>query len=341
MTRTRRATASNSAGLCRGIAIGALWAIALAAAAQPGPPGFALREGPVVLHAGTKCLDVNEPQVRSNGARVQLWDCDGRPSQVWRFERGRIVSLASGRCLDVHGPDAGFNGARVQVYDCNGSPNQAWRYERGLLVGQVDGRCLDVHAPDVDRNAAHVQTWDCHGAANQQWGVEPVAPAARDVEAGPIWSTDDANQKCPAVCSPARWNGQWHTTVPGTMSVCNCVAGGPPWPQPAPGGAVPPVDAGPRPMGERRFEEFMRTMDAEPFPRGKMGVVESAARDNWFFVAQLRRIVDALTFPSDKMRAVEIVAPRVVDRENAFSLLGAFTFDSEKEQARKIFERLK
>lgn len=46
-----------------------------------------------------------------------------------------------------------------------------------------------------------------------------------DADAGPIWNNDDAQGKCPPVCAAydATWNGQWKTTVSGTMSVCGCV----------------------------------------------------------------------------------------------------------------------
>lgn len=42
------------------------------------------------------------------------------------------------------------------------------------------------------------------------------------IEAGPIWSQMDAEKKCPAVAKSngGSWNGQWRTTVPGRMSVC-------------------------------------------------------------------------------------------------------------------------
>jgi len=42
------------------------------------------------------------------------------------------------------------------------------------------------------------------------------------VEAGPIWSQSDAQKKCPEVAKAngLAWNGQWRTTVPGRMSVC-------------------------------------------------------------------------------------------------------------------------
>jgi hypothetical protein len=48
---------------------------------------------------------------------------------------------------------------------------------------------------------------------------------AVDINAGPIWSNDDAQQKCPRVCSGLRWNGQWTTTQWGQMSECGTTAG--------------------------------------------------------------------------------------------------------------------
>jgi hypothetical protein len=42
------------------------------------------------------------------------------------------------------------------------------------------------------------------------------------VNAGPIWNQADAEKKCPQVATSSGgvWNGQWRTTVPGKMSVC-------------------------------------------------------------------------------------------------------------------------
>lgn len=44
----------------------------------------------------------------------------------------------------------------------------------------------------------------------------------RGVEAGPIWSKSDAERKCPEVAKAnyGVWTGEWSTTVPGRMSVC-------------------------------------------------------------------------------------------------------------------------
>ena len=42
------------------------------------------------------------------------------------------------------------------------------------------------------------------------------------VDAGPIWNQFDADRKCPQVARDVggRWTGQWKTTRPGQMSVC-------------------------------------------------------------------------------------------------------------------------
>ncbi|NEO17388.1 MULTISPECIES: mannan-binding lectin [unclassified Moorena] len=63
-----------------------------------------------------------------------------------------------------------------------------------------------------------------------EWGEMSVCQCAKSpvaIEAGPIWSNDDAQGKCPTTCSDAgfgyEWDGQWWTTEWGEMSVCECV----------------------------------------------------------------------------------------------------------------------
>lgn len=59
------------------------------------------------------------------------------------------------------------------------------------------------------------------------FGLPAVSTTPQDVNAGPIFSNQQAQQVCPGVCTKAsgNWNGQWTTTVPGQMSVCGCL----PW----------------------------------------------------------------------------------------------------------------
>jgi len=83
--------------------------------------------------------------------------------------------------------------------------------------------------------AAHLGTW------NGQWttvipgemsvcgctyNVPPTGGSSFtiDVPAGPIFSNEDAQTKCPIACASygGTWNGQWTTVVQGLMSVCGC-----------------------------------------------------------------------------------------------------------------------
>jgi hypothetical protein len=74
------------------------------------------------------------------------------------------------------------------------------------------------------------------GGGNCAGYPEPVT--ACSINAGPIWNQTHANQVCPGVCGNVGWwTGQWTTTVPGSMSVCQCrsvprnVEAGPIWDQ--------------------------------------------------------------------------------------------------------------
>ncbi len=53
----------------------------------------------------------------------------------------------------------------------------------------------------------------------------PPPPQRCEVRAGPVWNDTHARQVCHNLCSRAgarRFTGQWHTTVQGVMSVCEC-----------------------------------------------------------------------------------------------------------------------
>lgn len=311
--------------------------LALPAAAQPRSAAdmvFAIQQGAL-------CLDVNPAQARVSGARAMMIVCDGRASQGWRLDRGRIVNAAIGRCLDLHEPDLGTSGGRIQLADCQDSAQQAWRQDRAQWMSMADGRCLEVAPVEAGFSGARVQSGDCRPGAPQAFALEPQArsaAAARDVEAGPIFSQAQAQDRCPAVCAPQRWTGHWRTTVPGRMSVCNCTLG-----EPAPVAGTPsrPAPAGPVPIADARLDALLRAIEVEAFSTSKLAVLQAAAGDHRFTIAQLRRIVEAFTFSSDRIKAVELVAPRVLDRQNAFELSSAFGFDSERQQVRAIFERLR
>ncbi|UQA57521.1 mannan-binding lectin [Polyangium aurulentum] len=84
----------------------------------------------------------------------------------------------------------------------------------------ANGKCPSTcNGVNMDWNG---QWWTTVSGSMSVCQCSPRPPVA--VEAGPIWSGYDANGKCPSTCSNTgrRWTGQWWTTVPGAMSVCEC-----------------------------------------------------------------------------------------------------------------------
>jgi hypothetical protein len=108
--------------------------------------------------------------------------------------------------------------------------------QRGSL--RLANTVMETTFQDVDISSQFVSNcFGCHGYQADQSNTLPSSSLSHsfdaimrglctqpaDVEAGPIWSNDDAQDKCPQVCSShGGWNGQWTTTEPGTMSVCGC-----------------------------------------------------------------------------------------------------------------------
>ncbi len=118
-----------------------------------------------------KCLDVHAPDQRINGAKVQVWDCNGTAQQTWGMQ-GKTIRSSAGKCLDVHAPDQQSNGGRIQVWDCNGSLQQQFEWDGRMRVIRTGaGKCVDVHAPDQQSNGGRVQVWDCNNTQQQTWDV--------------------------------------------------------------------------------------------------------------------------------------------------------------------------
>ena len=132
----------------------------------PPPPtgGSALRS-----NFSGRCIDI--PGANPvDGARLQIWDCNGTAAQQWTFNSDGTVR-AHGQ---VHGrrPAAGTaNGTPIQLVTCNGTGAQRFTLTAaGDLVNVPANRCVDI----TDRNTANgaqLQLWDCTGGANQKWTV--------------------------------------------------------------------------------------------------------------------------------------------------------------------------
>lgn len=88
-----------------------------------------------------------------------------------------------------------------------------------------------------------------------------------------------------------------------------------------------------RPMDPWEFQRLLAAVRDQPFGDDRLLVIELAARDHLFSVAQVVGLLDSLTFGSEKLDALRLLAPLIVDRANRFEIVGAFTFSSERREA--------
>lgn len=102
----------------------------------------------------------------------------------------------------------------------------------------------------------------------------------------------------------------------------------PPPPPPAP--VVQPID-------NQRLQMLTQAMVREAFPKDKLRVLNDfTSRNNYFLVSQMRQLMEQFSFSNDRLEAVRLLWPRVLDRENGFQLYQAFPFSNDKQKLRQI-----
>jgi hypothetical protein len=109
-----------------------------------------------------------------------------------------------------------------------------------------------------------------------------------------------------------------------------------PRPQPQPQPPPPPPPPVVYPITEDQLQQLSKAIGRESFGDGKLRVLEAAAAQQYFLVPQVLKLLQRFTFSSDRLTAMRVLWPRVLDRENAYQLYGAFTFSNEKDELRKI-----
>jgi len=97
--------------------------------------------------------------------------------------------------------------------------------------------------------------------------------------------------------------------------------------------------SGPSSMSTTEFQQLIDNVKAEGFADDKTSVVRIAAKSKYFSISQLIQLLDLFSFSDDKINIVQIVYPRVVDKDNAHNLLGAFTYSDDKDQVEQIISR--
>ncbi len=101
----------------------------------------------------------------------------------------------------------------------------------------------------------------------------------------------------------------------------------------------PPPPPTPAPMSEERFASLLGQLDAESFSDDKLDILHTSFKDNYFSVSQVSLIMDRFDMDDNKVQAVAILYPHIVDRENCFKLLTKVTFGDSKDRLKEIITK--
>jgi hypothetical protein len=119
---------------------------------------------------GGQCADVIGDDSGTDGAVVDLWNCQSNAiDQHWTHNSDDSLSTL-GRCLDIDG-DGTAVGTKVELWDCNGVGGQKWvQQANGSLLNPQSGLCLDDPS-DNPANGTQLQIYTCNGTAAQVFAV--------------------------------------------------------------------------------------------------------------------------------------------------------------------------
>jgi hypothetical protein len=89
-------------------------------------------------------------------------------------------------------------------------------------------------------------------------------------------------------------------------------------------------------MSESDFNMLMNKVKAESFSEDQLRVIRTATKNANYNVAQIVRMIDTMTYSDDKIEALRIMYPKVVDPKNNYQILDAMTYSADKEKAEEI-----
>lgn len=88
------------------------------------------------------------------------------------------------------------------------------------------------------------------------------------------------------------------------------------------------------------FQSLENQVESASFSSEKFSVIRLAAQRSTFTADQIKKLLSDISFASDQIEALEILAPRLEDPSRSFIILDSFTFQSTKSEAQEILTRL-
>lgn len=100
-------------------------------------------------------------------------------------------------------------------------------------------------------------------------------------------------------------------------------------------------DSTPEPIREEDLAEFLKVLEGSGLGDTKVDMIAEFAVSNWFTVDQVGYIVETLPFGDNKVDAILMLYPHLVDPENAYLLYEYVTFSDDRERLRQGLDALR
>ena len=115
-------------------------------------------------------------------------------------------------------------------------------------------------------------------------------------------------------------------------------------PPPPPAHTFTPAPPPPPPraaMSGARFNHFIGQVRAQAIDRGKLAVISTGSAANFFYARQVVTLLNSLATGRNRLKALQFLAPRVLDHQNVYTLVGAFYTGRDKKKAQRIIQRIR
>lgn len=89
-------------------------------------------------------------------------------------------------------------------------------------------------------------------------------------------------------------------------------------------------------MSPSKFSSLLSQIESESFSDDKFSILKTVVRENYFTVAQLSQIMKKFSMDDDKVKAVRIIYPHTIDKENGYKLISNVTFSDSKDNLKEI-----
>lgn len=89
-------------------------------------------------------------------------------------------------------------------------------------------------------------------------------------------------------------------------------------------------------MNDHDFQYLYKTIKRKSFEKDQLELLSVGVLDNHFNSRQCAKLLSLFTFDKDKLKALDIMANHIVDRESVHLILDSFRFDSDRRKAAKM-----